>query len=209
MPLRNQEIESLVGQTCVAVVYDSDIDIDFLPLLANLQGERYGLFTFEILAVETPGSLRRADVPGATSSDPWPNTLDESKSSSSIYDVWLEVLDPLVDPLSCVAGLVDVVDHEPDSCSITTAKVINSGTTLRVRATSDFKDQTFVTFSVDGPDKGGDEDVDPTFLEVPLTHISGKTWGIDIAIPAGQNLKGRRITVQSSDGCVYNRKIDR
>ncbi len=76
MPLRNPELLALVGRTCTAIVYDSDISINYDPLYANLQGARYGTFTFRVITVEAPGSI------------------PESQSSTSLYDLWLEVLPP-------------------------------------------------------------------------------------------------------------------
>jgi hypothetical protein len=200
LELRNQEIEALVGQTCVAVVYDSDISsVNYNPLSASLKGERYGLFTFKILAVETPGSLN---------GDPYPNVLDESKSSDSLYDVWLEVLDPLADPLSCVTGQFFPRQDPPDSCSITRARQNNG--TITVIATSDFAPDAILTFTVDGSDKGSLHTVDPIFLEAPLPFWKDDKYrAFEVAIPGGANLKGRRISVQSNEGCVYNSKVAR
>ena len=69
-----------------------------------------------------------------------------------------------------------------------------------------------MTLSVDGPDKGGDPDDVPTFLEVPMTHVlkNGQPTRNYIFTPAGlPNLKGRRISVQSNEGCVYDSKVKR
>ncbi len=76
MPLRNPELLALVGRTCTAIVYDSDISINYGPLYANLQGGRYGSFTFRVLSAQSPGSI------------------PESQSGSSLYDLWLLVLPP-------------------------------------------------------------------------------------------------------------------
>jgi hypothetical protein len=58
-PLDAAELESLVGQTFCAVVYDSDISINFNPLEGNLQGANYGVLALEVLAVgaDPPGSV--------------------------------------------------------------------------------------------------------------------------------------------------------
>ena len=55
-PLGDAELAALVGQSCVAVVYDSDISINDGPI-ANLQGGRYGLLYFTVLDAIEPGSI--------------------------------------------------------------------------------------------------------------------------------------------------------
>ncbi|MHC4992186.1 MAG: hypothetical protein ACYTGC_14535 [Planctomycetota bacterium] len=73
-PLHNEQLEQLVGTSFVAVVYDSDVSIDYeygMPY-ANLQGERYGLFFFTVLGVMEP-------------------SLPESQSSGSLYDLYVRV----------------------------------------------------------------------------------------------------------------------
>ena len=77
IPLGNSELQSLVGQTCTAIVYDSDISINVSPVLANLQGGRYGKFSFTVLALNAPGSI------------------PESGSSGSLNDVRVRVEAPL------------------------------------------------------------------------------------------------------------------
>jgi len=44
MPLRNQDLADLLGRTCVAVVYDSDISIEF-PSPVNLTVRRLSIQT--------------------------------------------------------------------------------------------------------------------------------------------------------------------
>ena len=73
VPLRNHDLEDLVGQTCVAVVYDSDISINYDPINGNLQGGRHGLFAFTVGEVKSPGSI------------------PESTSDTSLLDLWIEV----------------------------------------------------------------------------------------------------------------------
>ena len=98
-PLRNNELRDLVGLTCVAVVYDSDISMNVEPLNGNLQGGRCGLFAFTVLGVHLPGSL------------------DESGSFTSLLDLHI-LVEPIQDlnavtPFPCVgpepvfAGLVE------------------------------------------------------------------------------------------------------
>ncbi|MEO1058885.1 MAG: vWA domain-containing protein, partial [Actinomycetota bacterium] len=54
-PLDNEELASLVGNSFVGVVYDSDVSINYDPLEANLQGARYGLFYFTVLGITSDG----------------------------------------------------------------------------------------------------------------------------------------------------------
>ena len=104
MPLRNQELALLVGRTCVAVVYDSDINMDYNKIYANLQGERYGLFTFHVNDVQVP------------------YRLPEARSSTSLYELCMDILPPQ-DPGA--AYLVEIHDHEPDSVQIKMARYRN------------------------------------------------------------------------------------
>lgn len=50
-PLRATGLKMLVGYKVLAVVYDSDISINYSPLEANLQGGNLGLVAFEIVSV--------------------------------------------------------------------------------------------------------------------------------------------------------------
>jgi hypothetical protein len=50
-PLDAAELQALVGETFCAVVYDSDIGMNYNPLEANLQGANYGILALEVLAV--------------------------------------------------------------------------------------------------------------------------------------------------------------
>jgi hypothetical protein len=58
-PLDATELASLVGQTFCAVVYDSDISINYNPLEGNLQGATLGILPLRVLAVgvDPPGSV--------------------------------------------------------------------------------------------------------------------------------------------------------
>ncbi len=62
-PLRATGLTMLIGKTVVAVVYDSDISINYSPLNGNLQGANLGIVAFDVLAV-----TERTD--GSTSSLP-------------------------------------------------------------------------------------------------------------------------------------------
>lgn len=55
-PLRNAELEQLVGSSFVGVVYDSDVSLNVKgqDFIANLQGARYGLFFFSVLDTRPP-----------------------------------------------------------------------------------------------------------------------------------------------------------
>lgn len=57
-PLRATGLKMLVGYKVMAVVYDSDISINYSPLEGNLQGANLGMVAFEVLSVRerTEGS---------------------------------------------------------------------------------------------------------------------------------------------------------
>lgn len=61
-PLNNTQINNLVGQSCLAIVYDSDISINYNPLQANLQGARFGKFYFTVLSTESGSELNQIRV---------------------------------------------------------------------------------------------------------------------------------------------------
>lgn len=50
-PLRASGLKMLVGETVLAVVYDSDVSINYSPLNGNLQGANLGLVAFKVLSV--------------------------------------------------------------------------------------------------------------------------------------------------------------
>ncbi|MAG56620.1 MAG: hypothetical protein CMJ83_10055 [Planctomycetes bacterium] len=126
MPLRNHDLFALIGTTCVAVVYDSDISMNYLPIQGNLQGARYGRFAFTVLGVQLAGGL------------------PESTSSTSLYDLIVRV-EP---PLEATRGYhVTIRDHEPDAAEIVEASWSNG--TLTVRAESDFAPSAIMTLSVE------------------------------------------------------------
>ena len=85
-PLGNSQINGLVGKRCVAVVYDSDISINTGPLMGNLQGARYGLFYFSVLATRAP-------------------QLPESTSSTSLREIQVRVDSP--SGVSCQQATTD------------------------------------------------------------------------------------------------------
>lgn len=61
-PLGNTQLNDLVGKSCTAIVYDSDISINVDPLQANLQGARLGQFKFTVQAVVTSSDLNNPSV---------------------------------------------------------------------------------------------------------------------------------------------------
>ena len=66
-PLRATGLRMLVGQRILALVYDSDISINYSPLNGNLKGETLGLVALEVLQVRkrndgSSGSLPRITV---------------------------------------------------------------------------------------------------------------------------------------------------
>ena len=48
-PLRATGLSMLIGKTVLAVVYDSDISINYSPLQGNLQGANLGIVAFDVL----------------------------------------------------------------------------------------------------------------------------------------------------------------
>jgi hypothetical protein len=179
MPIRNQDLVGLIGQTCTAVVYDSDISMNYDPINANLQGARYGRFTFTVLAVEVPGAI------------------PEAQSSTSLYSLWVRVEEPM-DPTYRFD--VTVRDHEPDAIEIERARY--SSGRLTVEGESDFAPTAFMTTSVDGPDQGYDHLVDPFLLEAAMAYQSGNRYKLVYDTPT--NLVGRRITISTAEGGAYN-----
>ena len=51
IPLRATSLAMLTGQTVIAVVYDSDISINYDPITGNLKGENLGIVAFELIDV--------------------------------------------------------------------------------------------------------------------------------------------------------------
>ncbi len=233
-PLRNQDLVNLVGRTCTAVVYDSDISMNYLTQQASLQDERMGLFSFTVLAVEVPGDMPDANCTSTSfvangnvvaTDGEWPCELPESKSSTSLYDLWLRVEDP-IDPGQ--GYYVQPRDHEPDTAQMNTHEY--SSGTLTIEADSDFPaqsdcsylpftsqypwnplsidpniNQACMTTSVDGPDLGGDPNVDPSVFEQQMTW-NGSEWVYTDSI--AENLDGRRAMISTDEGGSYNKGIN-
>ena len=179
MPLRNQDLVQLVGKTCVAVVYDSDISMNYEQIYANLQGARYGLFSFTVRAVEVPGSL------------------PESASNTDLYDLWLQIEEPLA---WSQLFEVTVRDHEPDAIEITCA-AYDAGL-LTVWGTSDFAPGAVMTVSVDETDSPKSPAVDPFLLEETMTYNAGEDR-YEFEHLTGVDLVGRRVTISTDEGGAY------
>ena len=84
-PLEDADLVALEGRCVCAVVYDSDVSINFPDggVVANLQGATLGLTAFEVTETLPPGGL------------------PESGSSSSLRDVVIELADPTLVPQIC------------------------------------------------------------------------------------------------------------
>jgi hypothetical protein len=104
MPLGNEEIQALVGRSIVGIVYDSDISINYEPLQANLQGERYGQLLFTVLDAVPPGGL------------------PESGSSDSLWDVLVRI-DPV--PAELCVDLGGYTDTAALMCDCTGDGLVN------------------------------------------------------------------------------------
>jgi hypothetical protein len=220
----------MVGKTCTAIVYDGDISMNYQPIYANLQGRRYGKFTFEVEAIEVPGSI------------------PESISSTSLYDLWLRILPPQEPTYPWRAK---IHDHPADSIQVTRAIFSTSTRQLTLEATSNYAgndttapyqndpssaiNQTlctidgqtncsvyntavaptpaatgdnlsYMTVSVDDP---ADKDLlanpeDPYIREVRVPYISGKNYRLVLTVPAGVDLRNRRLVIQTDEGGTYN-----
>lgn len=62
-PLRATGLAMLIGQTVCAVVYDSDVSINYAPLEGNLQGANLGTVAFDVLAVTERTDGSSSDLP--------------------------------------------------------------------------------------------------------------------------------------------------
>lgn len=71
------ESARLSGRTYTAVAYDNDISMNYEQIYANLQGERYGLFSFTVLEVVVP------------------HRLPETESDTSLYELCMRIEPPL------------------------------------------------------------------------------------------------------------------
>ena len=65
-PLRAEGIEMLKGIKVLAVVYDSDINVNYSPLEGNLQGANLGMVAFEVMEVKKRTEGNDLDLPVVT-----------------------------------------------------------------------------------------------------------------------------------------------
>lgn len=66
IPLRASGLAMLVGETVYAVVYDSDISINYDPIEGNLQGANLGVVAFDVLNVTERADGSSSDLPRVT-----------------------------------------------------------------------------------------------------------------------------------------------
>lgn len=65
-PLRATGLAMLVGETVLAVVYDSDISINYSPLNGNLMGANLGMVAFDVLEVTERRDGSSSSLPRVT-----------------------------------------------------------------------------------------------------------------------------------------------
>jgi len=65
-PLRATGLAMLQGETVCAVVYDSDVSINYSPLTGNLQGANLGIVGFDVLAATERTDGSDSDLPRVT-----------------------------------------------------------------------------------------------------------------------------------------------
>ncbi|AFL83642.1 hypothetical protein Belba_1000 [Belliella baltica DSM 15883] len=65
-PLRATGLKMLEGETVYALVYDSDISINYSPLVGNLQGSNLGIVAFDVLNVTRRMDGSTSDLPRVT-----------------------------------------------------------------------------------------------------------------------------------------------
>ncbi len=175
---------TMVGETCVALVWDSDIGMDYNNRrTANLQGARLGLFTFEVLDVVKP----QATVPGFAGS-PIPASTD----STSFFDVIIEVLPPETpDPAGFPVNDVLL----PDTVQITSFEFTNG--LLTVRAETDNRNaQLYI--AIEGPDGSAPLITAESLTMMDAQGSSGKFF-FDIAVNVSQ-MQNKVVTVYSDGG---------
>ncbi len=62
-PLRATGLKMLEGETVYAVVYDSDISINYSPIKGNLQGANLGVVAFDVISVTQRTDGSSSDLP--------------------------------------------------------------------------------------------------------------------------------------------------
>jgi hypothetical protein len=65
-PLRATGLAMLAGRTVCALVYDSEVSINYSPLLGNLMGATLGVVAFEVLTVTQRFDGSTSDLPRVT-----------------------------------------------------------------------------------------------------------------------------------------------
>ncbi len=65
-PLRATGLSMLVGKTVYAVVYDSNVSINYSPLQGNLQGANLGVVAFDVIKVVKRDDGSTSDLPRVT-----------------------------------------------------------------------------------------------------------------------------------------------
>jgi len=65
-PLRAKGLAMLTGQTVIAVVYDSDVSINYSPLLGSLKGDNLGTVAFKVLGVTQRTNGSSSSLPRVT-----------------------------------------------------------------------------------------------------------------------------------------------
>ncbi len=178
VPMRNVELKQMIGRRCKAVVYDSDISMNYDDgrTNANLQGGRSGCFWFEVVDYEVPGSLQ------------------ENGSSSSLVALWLQILG--VDAVPPVPIHFPEPEDEPDSVEIKRARYSDRRDRLYVKAKCDTCETMWI--SVDGSDAGLLEPIDP-FVDMELMD-EYRTRRFRFILDTPVDLDGRRVVVWSDTG---------
>ncbi len=123
MPLSNLELVNLIGKTCLVVVYDGSLSINYQPLQGNLQGARNGIFAFTVLAVEPP-------------------SLPESQSSNSTMDIVVRIEAPLDFSL---AASIPARSNPSDSVQVQAAEWQNGLLTVVANSSEAPVAQMFIT----------------------------------------------------------------
>ena len=65
-PLRATGLKMLIGQTVLAVVYDSDVAINYSPLNGSLKGDNLGVVAFDVLEVKRRTDGSSGSLPSVT-----------------------------------------------------------------------------------------------------------------------------------------------
>ncbi len=65
-PLRATGLKMLIGQTVLAVVYDSDVSINYSPLNGSLKGDNLGIVAFDVIEVKKRTDGSSGSLPAVT-----------------------------------------------------------------------------------------------------------------------------------------------